>query len=161
MRRRRQNQPWRTWPNPFRARSRPKSSSCPVSRWTFRLNQIRPLRSKWSPSLFQGRSLTTLNAAAVRNATCRWRWASTGVSVVETSRPRRHWRIEREKRQENRLEPGTAREGEERNGMIKHKNGKFRLYTSDGSRPLGPWTTHASAVKQEMAIQAAKHARGK
>lgn len=43
--------------------------------------------------------------------------------------------------------------------MIKHlKNGKSRLYTSDGSRPLGPPTSHAKAEAQERAIQARKHA---
>lgn len=39
--------------------------------------------------------------------------------------------------------------------MIKKlKNGKFRLYTSDGSRPLGPPTTREKAVAQEKAIKA-------
>lgn len=44
--------------------------------------------------------------------------------------------------------------------MIKKlPNGKSRLYTSDGSRPLGPPTSKAKAERQEHAIQAAKHMR--
>lgn len=45
--------------------------------------------------------------------------------------------------------------------MIKKEKGKFRLYTKDGTKPLGPRTTKAKAEAQERAIQAAKHARGK
>ena len=46
--------------------------------------------------------------------------------------------------------------------MIKKlKSGKHRLYTADGSRPLGPPTSKAKALKQERAIQAAKRRRGK
>ena len=45
--------------------------------------------------------------------------------------------------------------------MIKKVGKKYRLYTKDGSRALGPATTKAKALKQERAIQAAKHARGK
>ena len=44
--------------------------------------------------------------------------------------------------------------------MIKKVGKKYRLYTKDGSRALGPATTKAKALKQERAIQAAKHARG-
>ena len=44
--------------------------------------------------------------------------------------------------------------------MIKAlSGGRFRLFTADGSRPLGPPTTRAKALAQERAIQAAKHAR--
>ncbi len=46
--------------------------------------------------------------------------------------------------------------------MIKHlKNGKFRLYTADGSRPLGPETTREKAVEQEVAIKIAQAKRRK
>jgi hypothetical protein len=48
--------------------------------------------------------------------------------------------------------------------MIKKKGSKFQLYTSNGSRPLGPVTTKAKALAQERAIKAnqAKHGkRGK
>ena len=46
--------------------------------------------------------------------------------------------------------------------MIKRVgNGKFRLFTADGSRPLGPATTRAKALAQEKAIKAAQAARGK
>lgn len=44
--------------------------------------------------------------------------------------------------------------------MIKKlKNGRYRLYTADGSRPLGPPTSKEKAQAQERAIQAAKHRR--
>jgi len=44
--------------------------------------------------------------------------------------------------------------------VIKHlKSGKFRLYTADGSRPLGPPTTHEKAAAQEAAIKASQHSR--
>lgn len=41
--------------------------------------------------------------------------------------------------------------------MIKESKGKFRLYTKNGARPLGPWTTKEKAEAQERAIQANKH----
>lgn len=45
-------------------------------------------------------------------------------------------------------------------GVIKKlKSGKYRLYTADGSRPLGPPTTEEKAATQERAIQAAKRRR--
>jgi hypothetical protein len=44
--------------------------------------------------------------------------------------------------------------------MIKKlKSGKYRLYTKDGSRPLGPPTTKAAAIKQEQAIKARQAGR--
>lgn len=46
--------------------------------------------------------------------------------------------------------------------MIKRTaSGKFRLFTKDGARPLGPPTTRDKALAQERAIQAAKRARGR
>jgi len=45
--------------------------------------------------------------------------------------------------------------------MIKKESGKYRLYTSDGKRPLGPPTTHAKALKQEEAIKASQARRGR
>lgn len=46
--------------------------------------------------------------------------------------------------------------------MIKRVGGgKFRLFTADGSRPLGPPTTRANCVEQEQAIKASQAARGK
>jgi len=45
--------------------------------------------------------------------------------------------------------------------MIKKVGTKYRLYTKDGKRALGPKTTKAKAQAQERAIQASKHARGK
>lgn len=44
--------------------------------------------------------------------------------------------------------------------MIKKlKDGKYRLYTKDGSRALGPPTTKAKAEAQERAIKAAEARR--
>ena len=46
--------------------------------------------------------------------------------------------------------------------MIKKtSDGKFRLYTSNGSRPLGPPTTKAKAERQERAIKANEAKKGK
>ena len=46
--------------------------------------------------------------------------------------------------------------------MIKRLPGnRFRLFTSDGKRPLGPPTTREKALAQERAIKAAQAARGK
>ena len=33
--------------------------------------------------------------------------------------------------------------------MIKQKGNRFRLFTADGSRPLGPWTTQEKAQAQD------------
>jgi len=41
----------------------------------------------------------------------------------------------------------------------KQANGKYVLYTKDGSRKLGTHSSKTSALKQERAIQAAKHSR--
>lgn len=38
--------------------------------------------------------------------------------------------------------------------MIKHENGKWVLYTKDGSRKLGIHNSRESAVKQEEAVKA-------
>jgi predicted GIY-YIG superfamily endonuclease len=38
--------------------------------------------------------------------------------------------------------------------MIKHENGKWKLYTSDGSRVLGVHDTQEDAIDQEAAIKA-------
>lgn len=43
--------------------------------------------------------------------------------------------------------------------MIKKTGSKYVLYTKDGSRKLGTHASRASALKQERAIEAAKHAR--
>ena len=44
--------------------------------------------------------------------------------------------------------------------MIKKlKSGKYRLYTKDGSRPLGPPTTREKALAQERAIKARQAGR--
>lgn len=46
--------------------------------------------------------------------------------------------------------------------MIKHlRNGKFQLYTKDGSRALGPPTTRKKAIEQEVAIKIAQAKRRK
>ena len=46
--------------------------------------------------------------------------------------------------------------------MIKRVGGgRFRLYTADGSRPLGPPTTREKALAQERAIKARQAAKGK
>ena len=46
--------------------------------------------------------------------------------------------------------------------MIKRVSGnRFRLFTANGSRPLGPPTTREKAIKQEQAIKASQAARGK
>ena len=45
--------------------------------------------------------------------------------------------------------------------MIRERAGKFRLYTKDGARPLGPWTTKEEAEAQERAVQANKHGSGR
>lgn len=46
--------------------------------------------------------------------------------------------------------------------MIKKlPGGRFRLFTADGKRPLGPPTTREEALKQERAIKAAERRRGK
>jgi hypothetical protein len=48
--------------------------------------------------------------------------------------------------------------------MIKQQGSRFRLYTADGSRPLGPWTTQEKAQAQDAAIkasQAGRHAERK
>lgn len=45
--------------------------------------------------------------------------------------------------------------------MIKRVGGgRFRLFTLDGSRPLGPPTTRAKALEQERAIKARQAAKG-
>lgn len=41
--------------------------------------------------------------------------------------------------------------------MIKHEDGKWCLYTKDGTKKLGTHDTEAEAVAQEQAIEAAKH----
>lgn len=43
--------------------------------------------------------------------------------------------------------------------MIKHEDGKWVLYTKDGSKVLGTHDTEEEAKKQEAAIEIAKHAR--
>lgn len=40
---------------------------------------------------------------------------------------------------------------------IKREGSAYRLYTKDGSRPLGPKTSKAKAERQERAIEASKH----
>jgi hypothetical protein len=46
--------------------------------------------------------------------------------------------------------------------MIKRLPGnRFRLFTADGKRPLGPPTTYQKALEQERAIKASEAARGK
>ena len=46
--------------------------------------------------------------------------------------------------------------------MIKRVAGnRFRLFTANGSRPLGPPTTREKALAQERAIKASQAARGK
>lgn len=44
--------------------------------------------------------------------------------------------------------------------MIKKQGNKYALMTADGSRKLGTHASRASALRQERAIQASKHARG-
>jgi hypothetical protein len=44
--------------------------------------------------------------------------------------------------------------------MIKKRGDKYILYTHDGKKIIAEHPTHESAVKQEQAIEAAKHARG-
>lgn len=41
--------------------------------------------------------------------------------------------------------------------MIKHENGKWNLYTKDGKKIIGKHPTKEKAVKQEQAIEIAKH----
>lgn len=40
--------------------------------------------------------------------------------------------------------------------MIRHEDGKWKLYTSDGSRVLGTHDTQEDAEAQERAIQKSK-----
>lgn len=44
--------------------------------------------------------------------------------------------------------------------MIRKVGKKWVLYTKDGRRVLGRHSTREAAVRQERAVQAAKHARG-
>lgn len=41
--------------------------------------------------------------------------------------------------------------------MIRQEDGKFRLYTKDGSKVLGTHDTYEKALKQEQAVQISKH----
>ena len=41
--------------------------------------------------------------------------------------------------------------------MIRHEDGKWKLYTSDGSRVLGIHDTEEDAEAQERAAQRSKH----
>ena len=47
----------------------------------------------------------------------------------------------------------------QKQAIIKHENGKWVLYTKDGSKVLGTHPTRAKALAQERAIQYAKHAK--
>ena len=63
-------------------------------------------------------------------------------------------------------QPGTLASTKDGRGcitaMIKRLPGnRFRLFTSDGKRPLGPPTTREKALAQERTIKAAEAARGK
>lgn len=45
--------------------------------------------------------------------------------------------------------------------MIRRRNGKFQVVTSDGSRVLGTHDTKAEALAQLRAVEASKHDRKK
>lgn len=45
--------------------------------------------------------------------------------------------------------------------MIRRRNGKFQVVTSDGSRVLGTHDTKDEALKQLRAVEASKHDRKK
>jgi hypothetical protein len=44
---------------------------------------------------------------------------------------------------------------------IKRVGGKYQLRTKDGGRALGPVTSKAAAIRQEVAIKIAQKQRGK
>ena len=65
------------------------------------------------------------------------------------------------RRRSNRQGRVPTKQAMQKQAVIKHENGKYVLYSKDGSKVLGRHATRMAAEKQERAIQASKHKRGK